>query len=79
LSATPKSQSDLICANLISNLLIAKCKKIVAQLNSNGRLVVAGILKMEFSTVQSAFVNLGMKLVSAKTEKEWRSGSFEFE
>jgi ribosomal protein L11 methyltransferase len=78
LPAKPKEQFDLVCANLISNLLIAERKKIVAQLNRSGVLVLAGILNSEFSEVQMAFENCRLKLISAKSEKEWRSGSFCF-
>jgi ribosomal protein L11 methyltransferase len=67
---------DLICANLISDLLIAEQRRIAAQLNRGGILVLAGILKTEFREVQVAFENLRLKLVSSKTEMEWRSGSF---
>jgi ribosomal protein L11 methyltransferase len=74
----PKEQFDLICANLISNLLTAERKKIVAQLKPGGILVLAGILRSEFSQVQTAYEKLGLKLASAKSEKEWRSGSFYF-
>jgi ribosomal protein L11 methyltransferase len=69
---------DLICANLISNLLIAERRRIVSQLHENGTLVLAGILKSEFAQVQKAFEDLGLKLVLGKSEKEWRSGSFCF-
>jgi ribosomal protein L11 methyltransferase len=69
---------DLVCANLISNLLIAERRKIAAQLKPGGILVLAGILKSEFAQVQTAFEGLGMKLVASKSEKEWRSGSFCF-
>lgn len=78
LSTKPKAQFDLVCANLISNLLIAERKKIVAQMNRGGTLVLAGILTREFSEVQKAFENCGLKLAAAKSEKEWRSGSFCF-
>jgi ribosomal protein L11 methyltransferase len=71
-------QFDLVCANLISNLLMAEKKKIVARVKRNGILVLAGILASEFSEVQTAFENSGLKLVAAKTEKEWRSGAFCF-
>jgi ribosomal protein L11 methyltransferase len=74
----PPQKYDLVCANLISNLLIAERKRIVAQLNRGGTLVLAGILKSEFSQVQSAFEGLKLKLVSSKSEKEWHSGSFCF-
>ncbi len=74
----PARKFDLVCANLISNLLIAERRRIVAQLNPGGTLVLAGILKSEFAQVQKAFEALGLKLVAAKSEKEWRSGSFQF-
>jgi ribosomal protein L11 methyltransferase len=74
----PAKKYDLVCANLISNLLIAERRRIVAQLNSGGTLVLAGILKSEFAQVQPAFEDLGLKLVAARSEKEWRSGAFQF-
>jgi ribosomal protein L11 methyltransferase len=67
---------DLICANLISNLLIAERRRIAAQLNHGGTLVLAGILESEFREVEAAFEKLRLKLVSRKTEMEWQSGSF---
>jgi ribosomal protein L11 methyltransferase len=69
---------DLVCANLISNLLIAERRRIVAHLNPGGALVLAGILKSEFAQVQTAFEDLRMKFVTSKSEKEWRSGAFCF-
>jgi ribosomal protein L11 methyltransferase len=74
----PVRQYDLVCANLISNLLIAERRRIAAQLDRGGTLVLAGILKSEFTQVQKAFEDLGLKLTAAKSEKEWRSGSFCF-
>jgi ribosomal protein L11 methyltransferase len=72
----PARRYDLVCANLISNLLIAERRRIAAQLNHGGTLVLAGILKSEFREVQAAFEMLGLKPLSSKTDKEWRSGSF---
>ncbi|MDR3460255.1 MAG: 50S ribosomal protein L11 methyltransferase [Verrucomicrobiae bacterium] len=68
----------LVCANLISNLLIAEKKKIAAQVRRDGTLVLAGILAEEFSLVQRAFEDLGMKLAASRVENEWCSGSFCF-
>ncbi len=72
----PGRKFDLVCANLISDLLITDRRRIAAQLNCSGTLVLAGILKSEFQKVQSAFEMSGLKLLSSKAEKEWRSGSF---
>jgi ribosomal protein L11 methyltransferase len=74
----PAKKFDLVCANLISNLLIAEKKKITAQVKRDGILVLAGILAVEFSLVQAAFESLGMKMVASKAENEWCSGSFCF-
>ena len=78
LSTKLTGQFDLVCANLISNLLIAERKKIAAQLKPGGVLVLAGILKSEFSEVQTFFESLGLQLISSRSKKEWRSGSFGF-
>jgi ribosomal protein L11 methyltransferase len=67
---------DLICANLVSTLLVSERRRIVSQLKQGGTLVLAGILKSEFSQVQKAFSKLGLKLASKKAENEWCSGSF---
>ena len=74
----PKKKYDLVCANLISNLLIAERQRIVAQLNRGGTLVLAGILRSEFLEVQRAFEELGLRLLRCRVEREWRSGSFCF-
>jgi len=78
LELKPGRTFDLVCANLISNLLLAEQKKIVAQLPPGGTLVLAGILRTEFLDVQKAFEGLGLELLRCKTDKEWRSGSFGF-
>jgi ribosomal protein L11 methyltransferase len=72
----PRSKYTLICANLISNLLMKERGRILAQLEPAGMLVIAGILKEEFAEVQKAYEAAGLELVAAKTENEWRSGSF---
>lgn len=69
---------DLVCANLISNLLIAQRQPIVKRLAPGGTLVLAGILAGEFSEVQTAFEKLGLQLICDRAEKEWRSGAFKF-
>ena len=74
----PVRQYDLICANLISTLLIAGRRRIVAQLHRGGTLVLAGILRSEFSQMQKIFEELGLKLAARKVENEWCSGLFCF-
>jgi ribosomal protein L11 methyltransferase len=69
---------DLVCANLISDLLIAERKRIANRVARGGRLVLAGILRTEFLAVQRAYAELGLELVRGKIGNEWRSGAFCF-
>lgn len=71
-----KERYDLVCANLIYDLLIAERDRILARVAVGGSLVLAGILETQFAAVQKAFADAGWKLIRAKTEKEWRSGLF---
>ena len=74
----PARQYDLVCANLISNLLIAEKRRIVNRLKPDGTLVLAGILAVEFGEVERAFAGLKLKLAAKRVENEWCSGSFCF-
>jgi ribosomal protein L11 methyltransferase len=74
----PARQYDLVCANLISNLLISEKRRIVNRLKRDGILVLAGILAVEFGEVEKTFANLKLKLVASRVENEWCSGSFCF-
>ena len=69
-------QYDVVCANLMSDLLLAERDRILARLKPGGSLVLAGILSTQFTSVEKAFRAAGLKLVIAKTDKEWRSGRF---
>lgn len=76
LNRRPRRRFDLICANLLADLLIEQRDRILAQLKPGGLLLLAGILKMEFHKVQSAYQAAGMVLVTRRTEREWCSASF---
>lgn len=67
---------DVVCANLISDLLIDEADRILNRLAQDGRLIVAGILASQFTEVQKAYEAEGMKLLDTKTEREWQSGLF---
>ena len=72
----PAKPYDLVCANLISNLLVAEKRRIVNRVKPDGTLVLAGILAKEFPEVERIFTGLKMKLVASRVENEWCSGSF---
>ena len=67
---------DVICANLICDLLISERDRLLARLAPKGQIVLAGILDSQFAEVQSSYEAAGLKLVAARTRKEWRSGRF---
>jgi ribosomal protein L11 methyltransferase len=71
-------QYDLICANLISTLLMAERVRILSRLKRSGVLVIAGILNSEFALVQRHYERAGLHLVASRVEKEWRSGTFTY-
>ena len=77
LSADSRIKYDFVCANLISNLLLAERQRIVNRVKPGGHLVVAGILKEEFASVRAALEKLGLKLLDHRVDKEWCSGCFE--
>ena len=69
---------DFICANLISDLLLAEKKRLVNRLRADGTLILAGILTNEFASVQKVYEAAGLKLVASRIDGEWRSGAFRF-
>ena len=69
-------QYSVVCANLISSLLMAERERILARLHADGVLVVAGILEEEFAQVQRSFEAAGLRLTAGRTQKEWRCGAF---
>jgi ribosomal protein L11 methyltransferase len=73
---TVPRQYDVVCANLIFDLLISEAEKICNRVKPDGILVLAGILKTQFEAVRAAFAAQGMRFKTGKCEKEWRSGEF---
>jgi ribosomal protein L11 methyltransferase len=76
LSRRSQSQYDVVCANLIYDLLIQERERLLARLAPGGTLVLAGILRGQFAKVRRAYEAAGMKLVASRAAKEWRSGAF---
>ena len=73
-----REKFDVVCANLIYDLLIQERARIVARLAPSGTLVLAGILRVQFSKVQLAYEQAGLRLISSRAVKDWRSGAFRF-
>jgi ribosomal protein L11 methyltransferase len=69
-------QFNVICANLVADLLIDQSTRILNRLAPQGRLIVAGILATQFKEVRTAFEKKGLTLLDTKTEREWQSALF---
>jgi len=67
---------DLVCANLMYDLLLQYRKKIIHSVAPRGLLVLAGILSSQFPVIRRAYAEAGWKLVSNRAEGEWKSGAF---
>lgn len=69
---------DVICANLIYDLLIGQTKRILSRLQPRGTFISAGILRTQFEQVRVLYAAAGLKLIATRREKEWQSGAFVF-
>lgn len=73
----PRQKYDVVCANLLADLLRAQASRILNQVKPGGVLVIAGILSGEFGEVDDTFSSLGARPMRARTKGEWRSGSYQ--
>lgn len=71
----PVRTFDVVCANLMHDLLVAEARRIIARVAPGGRLVLAGILAHQFPAVEKAYGELGWKVERAVTDGEWRSAT----
>lgn len=68
---------DLVCANLLADLLKAQAARITGQVAPGGTLVLAGILAREFEAVSRTYARFGWRLVRDRHVNEWRSGAYQ--
>ncbi len=76
LPLVPDAHFDVVCANLMHDLLIGERDRISARVAERGHLVLAGILTSQFTAVSSAYLGLGWELEESATGGEWTSGCF---
>lgn len=76
LSFRPASAYDVVCANLLTELLLQQRKRIAAAVRRGGVLILAGILRDEMPAVIEAYQSVGFRLVRSRCQREWRSGCF---
>jgi ribosomal protein L11 methyltransferase len=68
---------DVVCANLIANVLITESAPIAKLVRAGGSLIAAGILNREFEEVSAIFRGQGLHLLRSGREGEWRSGVYQ--
>jgi ribosomal protein L11 methyltransferase len=78
LTVLPARRFDVVCANLIYDILVNERRRIISRVKPAGRLVLAGILRNQFAVVQKAYEGDGLKLVARSADREWESGAFEW-
>jgi ribosomal protein L11 methyltransferase len=69
---------DCVCANLTYDILLECRDRIVGRVARGGTLVLAGILRTQFTRVVRAYEAAGWVSVGVKREQEWQSGAFRF-
>lgn len=67
---------DLVCANLLTPLLISAARQLADCVRPGGHLVAAGVLDAEFRTLQAAFARAGLRLCRSRRDGAWRAGTF---
>jgi ribosomal protein L11 methyltransferase len=77
LPSRSEKRFDLVCANLIYDLLLAERSRILNRVAPGGTLVLAGILTTQFELVQRAYEEKGWILIASQVENEWKSGAFQ--
>jgi ribosomal protein L11 methyltransferase len=70
-------QYDVVCANLLADLLATQARKILNRVKPGGILVIAGILETEFEELEQAFLHWGARRLRTRTRDEWRSGAYQ--
>jgi ribosomal protein L11 methyltransferase len=76
LPAQSRRQWDVICANLLADLLAGQAQKIRDLLKPGGQLILAGILRSEFRGLRNIFLTAGLTLAESGVNKDWQSGRF---
>jgi len=67
---------DVVCANLLSDLLVSEKRRLLNLVKRDGVLILAGILNREFSDLNSQFTSAGAQPLHTRCEGEWQSGSY---
>ena len=67
---------DVVCVNILADILQSERNKILNRVNPGGTLVLAGILAREFDELHKAFTSLKVQPLRQRAEGEWKSASY---
>lgn len=76
LPARTRDRFDVVCANLIDDLLVQHRHRLANRVRPGGVLILAGILNTQFERVRDAYVSLRFAPTRTETNGEWTSGTF---
>ena len=78
LSMISREKYDIVCSNLLFDLLKDFPSILISQLKPNGVLILAGVLQSQFMELQKVYERGGLKLNHTGRRAEWQSGCFIF-
>ncbi len=78
LPARSREAYDVVCANLLADVLIQEAPRILRRVKRPGLLVIAGILRAEFQRVNHFYRSRGLRILRTRVEGEWQSGAYRF-
>ncbi|MGN1114053.1 MAG: 50S ribosomal protein L11 methyltransferase [Oscillospiraceae bacterium] len=67
---------DLVCANIVADVLIAMSGKFSGFLKEKGKLIVSGIIDSRKDEVLEVIKSKGFKLTEVRTKEDWTAASF---
>jgi ribosomal protein L11 methyltransferase len=69
--------ADLVFANITADILIKLSKNIVKHINSNGKIILSGIIHARLDDVKAAYAACGLKEIKALHLGEWNAVMYE--
>lgn len=72
----PKTQYDLIAANILAETLIECAAQLCSYLAPGGSILTAGILETQFDNIYKAFQSQNLTLTHQFHDAPWKSGTF---
>ncbi len=73
-----EKSADVVCANILSHILLEYAEVITSLVSpgSDSRLILAGILSVEYEKLKDVFERMGLCQIDTITDDEWTSGLF---